>query len=385
LGVQNAVVTSEHVPTQQYVARLTLTDFRCIRDLEIELGTGITVVQGNNGQGKTSLLEAIGWPARANSLRNVTDAAVVRSGCEVAILRSEIVDGDRHQSFEAEVRASGRNRMLVNRQPVQRIRDLHGLLRVTVFAPDDLQLVKGSPSLRRSYIDDLLEGLAPRYAAALHDFERILKQRNALLKQIARDRSAAATLGAFDEQLVGASAEIIRGRVRLLDRLRDPIVSHYEALGEGAAVEVLYRAEWDEDRILGVDDVETVTDRLWAALERRRSSEMDRQVGLVGPHRDDLALRIKGLEARTQASQGEQRSFALALRLAGHSVLTEILGTAPVLLLDDVFSELDVRRAGALVNLLPAGQTVLSSATDIPQDVNVERVLEMRDGRIVTT
>ena len=383
LGEQSVRVTQARVPTQQYVARLSLNDFRCIQELEVELGTGITVVQGENGHGKTSLLEAVGWPARANSLRNVGDSAVVRSGCDVAIVRSEIVDGDRRQSFEAEIRAAGRNRMLVNRQPVQRIRDLHGLLRVTVFAPDDLQLVKGSPSVRRAYVDDLLEGLAPRYAAALHDFERILKQRNALLKQIARDRSASATMGAFDEQLVAASTEIIRGRIRLLDRLSGPVVAHYQALGESADVSVAYRAEWHEDQILAIGDIDLVPEFLWAAVHRRRANEMDRQVGLVGPHRDDLVLRLNGLEARTQASQGEQRSFALALRLAGHVVLTEILGTAPVLLLDDVFSELDTRRAAALVKLLPPGQTVLSSATEIPHDVQVERVLEMRRGRIV--
>ncbi len=385
LSEQSVPVNESRVPTQQYVARLSLTDFRCIESLDIELGTGITVIQGDNGQGKTSLLEAVGWPARASSLRNVGDSMVVRAGCDVAIVRSEIIDGDRHQSFEAEIRAAGRNRMLVNRQPVQRIRDLHGLLRATIFAPDDLQLVKGSPAIRRTYIDDLLEGLAPRYAAALHDFERILKQRNALLKQIARDRSALATLTAFDEQLVTASSEIIRGRIRLLDRLSDPVTEHYQALGEGDEVSIAYRAEWNDDQCLCVSDIDAITDLLWEAVRRRHSQELDRQVGLVGPHRDDLVLRLHGLEARTQASQGEQRSFALAMRLAGHSVLTEILGAAPVLLLDDVFSELDVRRAAALVQLLPVGQTVLTSATRIPNGVHVERVLEMRSGRIVVS
>ncbi len=369
--------------TQQHVATLSLTDFRCIHNLDLVLGTGITVVIGNNGQGKTSLLEAIGWPARATSLRSVNDAAVVRAGCDQAVIRSEIVDADRRQSFEAEVRAVGRNRMQVNRQPVQRIRDLHGLLRITVFAPDDLQLIKGSPSGRRVYLDEILGGLAPRYAAALHDYDRILKQRNALLKQISRDRSAASTLPMFDEQLVSAGSEIIRGRLRLLDRLSDPMINFYRAMGEGGEILATYRAEWDDDAMLGSGDAENIEDRLRTAIERRRQHEIDRQVGLVGPHRDDIVLRLNQMDARTQASQGEQRSFALALRLAGHAVMTDILGSAPVLLLDDVFSELDTRRAAALVCQLPVGQTIISTATRLPEDVEVEQLLEMESGAVV--
>lgn len=373
---------SESAPAEaQHVARLWLHDFRCITDLDLVLTEGVTVVRGDNGQGKTSLLEGVGWPARASSLRNVADAAVVRAGAESAIVRSEVVQGERRQTFEAEIKPVGRNRMRVNSQPVQRIRDLHGLLRITVFAPDDLQLVKGGPALRRGYLDELLAGLAPRYGAALTDLDRVLRQRNALLKQARNDRSALATLPAFDEQLVVASVEIVRGRVQLVERLGAPLVRHYRALGEGSSVTAALQCEWtDED--FTPDTLDRIEPALRAALDARRSNELDRQATLVGPHRDELVLRINDLDARTQASQGEQRSMALALRLAGHAVTAGITGAAPVLLLDDVFSELDPRRSAALVNLLPPGQTMLSTATEVPEGIAVDRVLEVVAGTV---
>ena len=364
-----------------FVAHLWLTDFRCIPTLDLTLTPGVTVVHGDNGQGKTSLLEAVGWPARASSLRNVSDAAVVRAGCETAIVRSEIVCGDRHQTFEAEIKASGRNRMRVNAQPVQRIRDLYGLLRITVFAPDDLQMVKAGPALRRAYLDDLLAALSPRYGAALSDYERVVKQRNALLKQIRADRSALATLPAFDEQLVTAATEIVRGRLQLVERLGPPLVEHYRALGEGSSVDVDVQFEWT-DTSIDTADLDAIAPALRCALDARRTQEIDRQLTLVGPHRDDLVIRINGLDARTQASQGEQRSMALAMRLAGHAVVTDLTGAAPVLLLDDVFSELDPRRTAALIEVLPSGQTLVSTASDIPSTIDIDRVLEVEAGTV---
>ena len=365
----------------QYVAKLWLADFRCIQQLELELAAGLTVIIGDNGHGKTSLLEAIGWPATASSLRNVGDAAVVRSGCEAAIVRSEIVSADRTQLFEAEIRGSGRNRMRINNQPVQKHRDLFGVLRVSVFAPDDLQLVKGSPALRREYLDNLLVGLTPRYVAARRDYERIVKQRNAVLKQIPRDRGALAMLAPFDEQLVATAAEIVRGRHLLLEKLSTPLTMHYEALGEGSRIHCEYRAEWHEQRLEDFS-VEALRDVLFQAIDRRHQQELDRQLTLVGPHRDDVALQINGLDARTQASQGEQRSLALALRLAGHVVTTDVVGTAPVLILDDVFSELDHHRARALVELLPCGQTLLSTATEVPNEIAVDQTFVMQSGKL---
>src|SRR4029077_6144485 len=201
------------------VGHLWLADFRCLSEIDVELASGLTVLQGANGQGKTSLLEAIGWVARARSFRGVTDAMLVRAGTTEAIVRAEVTTSGRQQLFEAEIRATGRNRILCNRQAVTRARDLHGLLRVTVFAPDDLSLVKGGPSERRDFLDELLAMLAARYDAARSDFERVLKQRNALLRGGVGTKAARTTLAVFDDQLVAAAAELVRGRLRLVERL----------------------------------------------------------------------------------------------------------------------------------------------------------------------
>ncbi len=223
------LVTADAGPATS-VGRLWLSDFRGLAQTDVELASGLTVLQGANGQGKTSVLEAIGWVARARSFRRVSDAMLVRSGATEAIVRAEVTTAGRHQLFEAEIRAAGRNRILCNRQPVTRARDLHGLLRVTVFAPDDLSLVKGGPAERRDYLDELLAMLAARYDAARTDFERVLKQRNALLRGGVRDDDARFTLDVFDEQLVHAGAELVRGRLRLLERLVPTVANAYEML-----------------------------------------------------------------------------------------------------------------------------------------------------------
>src|SRR5690242_17533825 len=198
-----------------HVSHVSLRDVRCFDALDLDLGAGVTLLLGANGAGKTSLLEAVGWVARARSFRGVPDAALVRRGHDEAIIRADVVQGERAQLFEAEVRATGRNRILLNRHPVARARDLYGLLRVTVFAPDDLQLVKGAPSERRDYLDELLAMIAPRYDAARSDYERVLRQRNALLRSGMRGPDDASTLEVFDEQLVRAGSEIVRGRLQL--------------------------------------------------------------------------------------------------------------------------------------------------------------------------
>jgi DNA replication and repair protein RecF len=364
------------------VAHLWLDDFRCLQGVDLELAPGLTVIHGANGQGKTSLLETIAWIASAHSFRNVTDAPLVRNGCDQAIVRAEIVDDDRVQLFEAELRASGRNRIQCNKRAVTRSRDLHGLLRVAVFAPDDLELVKGGPSARRVYLDELLGTLAVRYDAARVDLERVLRQRNALLRSGVRDESAVTTLDVLDEQLVHAAAELVRGRLQLVDRLGPAAQAAYAALaGDGRVVTAHYEAEW-APAPLALVDTDTVAGHLRDALVARRRAEIDRGVTLVGPHRDDWKLTIDGLDARTQASQGEQRCLALALRLAGRDVVHELTGTAPVLLLDDVFSELDARRSQALVQNLPAGQTLLTTAGVIPSGVEPDQVLRIEAGRI---
>ncbi len=364
------------------VGHLWLDDFRCLQGVDLELDPGLTVIHGANGQGKTSMLEAIAWIARAHSFRGVNDTPLVRNGRDHAIVRAEIMNDERLQLFEAELRATGRNRVQCNKRAVTRARDLHGLLRVAVFAPDDLELVKGGPSGRRVYLDELLGVLAVRYEAARTDLERVLKQRNALLRSGARDPSAIATLDVLDEQLVHAAGELVRGRLQLVDRLGPAVNAAYAGLAEdGRPVAELYEAEWAPEP-LGIAHTGAVEEFLRAALIARRRAEIERGLTLVGPHRDDWKLTIDGLDARTQASQGEQRCLALALRLAGREVVHELTGTPPVLLLDDVFSELDARRSSALIRNLPVGQTLLTTAGAIPADVHPDQVLRIHAGRV---
>ncbi|MFM7224850.1 MAG: DNA replication/repair protein RecF [Actinomycetota bacterium] len=360
------------------VERLWCRDFRGLTETDLVLAPGLTVLHGENAQGKTSILEAVGWVARARSFRGVADALLVRHGAETAVVRAEITDGDRAQLFEAEIRVSGRNRLQCNRQPVARARDLHGLLRVTVFAPDDTELVKGGPAGRRTYLDELLASIAIRYDAAQADFDRVLRQRNALLRGGVRDAEARSTLDVFDLQLAAAAAEVVRGRLRLAERLAPAIGEGYDALaGAEAGIAATYEADWAPDGV-GADD--PIDELLAEALVRTRRAEIDRGLTLVGPHRDEWRLVIGGLDSRHQASQGEQRTLALALRLAGHRVVAEVTGAAPVLLLDDVFSELDSLRSAALVRELPTGQTLLTTAGAVPDAVVPERRLRVSAG-----
>ncbi len=361
------------------VTELQLNDFRCYRSAEVKLPAGVTVVTGANGQGKTTLLEAVGWAATGRSFRGVPDAALVRTGAEQAIVRATVEDAGRTQLLEAELRAHGRNRVRLNRHPLGRTRELLGLMRVTVFAPDDLQLMKGGPAERRGYLDDLLVAITPRYEAARADFERVLRQRNALLRQRASGEDAATTLAVFDDQLVKAGGELVRGRLGLVERLVEPITDAYRALaGATATISAVYEAEWAEGAVPG--DIDAVEERLRTALAARRRQELDRGVTLVGPHRDEWRLEIDGLDARTHASQGEQRTLALALRLGGHRVCAALVGQSPVLLLDDVFSELDPRRSAALVEHLPASQTLVTTASVLPTGVHPEQRLRVTDG-----
>jgi DNA replication and repair protein RecF len=363
------------------MAQLALTDFRCYSSVDLVFPEGVTVVSGANGEGKTSLLEALGWAATTRSFRGVPDAALVRSGAEAAYVRLMVHEPEREQLLEAEIRAAGRNRVRLNRHPLARSRDLLGLVRVTVFAPDDLQLVKGGPAERRAYLDDLLVAIAPRYDAVRTDFERVLKQRNALLRQGARGPDGESTLVVFDQQLVRSGSELVRGRLRLAARLLPSVRAAYEGLAGGDdEVDASYEAEWAEGSVPpAADDVEEL---LRGALATRRAAELERGVTLVGPHRDEWRLRLSGLDARLHASQGEQRTLALGLRLAGHRVCADVVGTEPVLLLDDVFSELDPDRGDALVAQLPAGQTLITTASTVPSVVHPERRLRVSDGRV---
>jgi DNA replication and repair protein RecF len=357
--------------------KLWLTDFRSYESAELPLAPGLTAILGPNGRGKTNLLEAVGWLATLSSFRGASNDVLVRAGATSAVLRCEgTVERDdaetgRSLLIEAEI-AGSRPRVLVNKQRLARARDLLGHVRVTVFAPEDLELVKGGPSERRRYLDDLLVSLHPRYDLVRTDVDRVLRQRNALLKQVRGrlDESAELTLDVFDAKLGAAGEELARLRVALVERLGPAVRASYAAVAVGADT----RAE-----------VGLAHDSAWHgregglahALAAARADDLRRGSSTVGPHRDDLALTIGGLPARSHASQGEQRSLAVALRLASHHVVTETVGMSPVLLLDDIFSELDPGRCDALLEALPAGQALLTSASGMPPGARPEQVLHV--------
>ena len=368
------------------LAHLWLTDFRGHEASEVEVGPGITVFAGGNAQGKTTVLEAVGWLARMSSFRGAPDAALVRVGCDKAIVRAEIVPAHRGpdvrpELIEAEIAAAGRNRVLLNRRPLPRARDLLGSLRVTIFAPDDLRLVKAGPAERRGELDDLLVALSPRYDAVEADYDRVLKHRNAWLRTWSRADDPA-TLDVWDDQLVRAGSELVRGRLKLLERLAAPLGKAYgDVAGAPADVSGAYEAAWTGDVTLDETRLDDVASLLAEAVARSRAADLDRRLTLVGPHRDDWRLTIDGLDARRFASQGEQRSLALAVRLAGHEVVTDLVGEPPVLLLDDVFSELDETRAGNLVSHLPFAQALVTTAGALPPGLPAERVVWVAGGR----
>ena len=354
------------------VSALWLNDFRSYEKAELELAPGFTALVGHNGAGKTNLMEALAWLATLSSFRGAPIDAMVRRDAPFAVIRAEAVREDRNLLIEAQLARNGRNRVQVNRQPLRRARDLLGALRVTVFTPDDLVVVKGGPGERRRFIDDALVALHPRHDALRTELDRVLRQRSSLLKQSggALDESAAFTLDVWDTKLAEAGEALAAARVDLLDRMRPVLAETYDALARcPAKVEVRYSSEWRETGLA-------------AALVAARRMDLRRGVCTVGPHRDDLDLTIGGFPSRNQCSQGEQRTLALALRLAAHRVVAEEAESAPVLLLDDVFSELDPDRSAALLANLPTGQVLLTTAGVLPPGAEPDVVLDIVGGTI---
>ena len=359
--------------------RLWLTDFRSYASAELAPAPeGLTVIVGANGQGKTNLLEAVAWLATLASLRGAPNEALVRVGAERAVVRAEGEREGRRLLLEAEVPIrGGRVRVQVNRQPLGRSRELLGALRVSVFSPDDLGLVKAGPDGRRRLLDEALASVGARYGALQDDLARVLKQRGALLKGVEGgrlDESAGLTLDVFDARLAAVGAAVASARRNLVARLAPAAAAAYDRLaGRPSAVSVTYETAW------GADEAD-----LAAALLAARADDVRRGVSTVGPHRDELDLSIGGLAARTHASQGEQRTLALALRLAVHEVVTEVADSAPILLLDDVFSELDPARTEALVASLPRGQALLTTAGEVPHGIAAAATVRIEDGRLVS-
>ncbi len=344
--------------------RLWLTDFRSYEQFEIELDDGLTAIVGPNGVGKTNLLEAIGLLATLKSFRRVPTDRLIRRDATRAIVRAEGQRDGRPVLIELEL-GSGKTRAQVNRQKLQRTRDLLGALRVTVFAPDDLSLVKEGPSIRRDFVDDVAVALDPKLDRSLSDFDRALRQRNALLRGASGrlDESAEMTLDIWDAQLAQLGSLVLERRYDVLEMLVPLVAECYRTLAnEAVDIGAHYVTSWTEPS-------------LSEAFAASRTNDVRRGVSTVGPHRDDIAFTIDGFSSRTEASQGEQRTLALALRLAGHQLITKQIGEPPLLLLDDVLSELDPERAHALLSTLPPGQTVITSASALPAATRPDTLL----------
>jgi DNA replication and repair protein RecF len=389
-----------------HLARLSLTDFRNYRSAELSFEPGATVIVGRNGQGKTNLVEAVGYLATLGSHRVSSDQALIRAGAEAAVVRAVLAHGGREVLLELQLNRQGANRAQVNRGSAKP-RDLPRYAHTVLFAPEDLAIVRGEPSVRRRMLDGLLVQRTPRLAGVMADYDRVLKQRNSLLKS-ARARGLAAaqltTLDIWDERLVELGAELIDQREALVAELRDPLAAAYRSIvdddhrPELQAVLSIDGADPDDETTdassgpstgaAGVaEPVRAATaERFAAALTALRRKELERGVTLAGPHRDDVLLLLNGLPAKGYASHGESWSFALALRLASAELLRRDSTTGdPVLLLDDVFAELDRLRRERLAAAVGEYEQVLITAAvleDVPEPLS-RRVIRISAGAVV--
>ena len=358
------------------VERLELVDFRNYESASFDLTSGITAVLGKNGQGKTNLAESLAYLATLASFRGVPPDALVRVGADAGIIRATVRDhDDREVLIEAEISRTGRNRVQVNKQKLGRTRDLLGVVRVSVFAPDDLIMIKGGPAERRRFLDDTLVALKVSYDALRLELDRVVRQRNTLLKQAGGRLTdeIAMTLDVWDARLGELGEQLGYARATLVARCQPMVAEAYEQLaGDAAPVELIYGPEWRSTGLV-------------QALTAARDPDVRRGVSTVGPHRDEVAIGLNGLPARTHASQGEQRTLALALRLAAHRLVAERTDSIPVLVLDDVLSELDPDRATALLSNLPPGQVVITSASPLPEAARPDRVLRIAAGTVVAS
>ncbi|SDO96204.1 DNA replication and repair protein RecF [Arthrobacter sp. ok909] len=391
-----------------YLEKLSLTDFRSYAQVDLSLEPGVTVLVGSNGIGKTNLMEAIGYLATLNSHRVSTDAPLLRFGTERAMIRAKLVRGEQATVLELEINASRANRGRINRSNPVRARDLLGICQTVLFAPEDLALVKGDPSNRRRFLDELLVSLMPRHAATRSDYDRVLKQRNALLKSARAGKFTAgheATLDVWDQHMARAGAELLHARLELVDRLQPHLKSAYAQLTDGSKeASAVYRSTLqdilDDDGAasrpagdsgngaeaaapaedLRLLDVGQLTDRYIQAFAASRRRELERGISLVGPHRDELELVLGSAPAKGYASHGETWSMCLSLRLASYYVMLDDArtgGSPPILILDDVFAELDVQRRRKLAAIVSGAEQVLVTAAvedDIPAELTGRRV-----------
>lgn len=380
-----------------HVRHLALTDFRSWARVELDLAPGRTVFVGSNGFGKTNLVEALWYSATLGSHRVASDAPLIRVGAERAIVSTIVVNEGRELAVDLDITSGRANKARLNRSPVRSAREILGVLRAVLFAPEDLALVRGDPSERRRYLDELATTRRPRIAGVRADYEKVVRQRTALLKTASANRfrgdsNALETLDVWDGHLASHGAQLIAARVELVNELVPEVEKAYQLLAPSSRpASIRYRSGVEvieEEAAAGNGDAEIFEAALLDALSRRRDAELERGVCLVGPHRDDLEMRLGDQVAKGFASHGESWSMALALRLAAYELL-RAEGSDPVLLLDDVFAELDSARRKALAQVAASAEQVLVTAAvheDIPvgwDATRVEITMEEHDsGRI---
>lgn len=352
---------------------LVVRDFRNLKDVELVPDEdGLTVIRGDNGAGKTSLLEALSYCSVLKSFRGVPREMLPRSGCDVSSISCDLTNGARRVEIRVRIEPGRRDSATLNGQRVSGPKDLVEVLRTTLFTPDDLDLVKGAPAGRRDLLDDAIMAVSPRLGAERSELERILRQRNALLRQLGGRLSSDAvlTLDVWDDRLAATGTRVVEARERLVDALSPYVAEAWSALAPGAGrLEIRYARSFEGE--------------LADVIAGHRQEDLRRQVTTIGPQRDELEIAAGGLEARTRLSQGRQRCVALSLRLGVHRYVSDTTGSVPVLLLDDAFSELDETTARALLTELPQGQSLLTTAGTLPPGALPRRVVHIADGKIL--
>lgn len=374
-----------------FVRHLTLTDFRSWARADLELEPGRTVFVGPNGFGKTNLVEALWYSATLGSHRVASDAPLIRAGAPRAVVSTIVVNEGRELAVDLEITTGRANKARLNRSPVRSPREVLGVLRAVLFAPEDLALVRGDPGERRRYLDELATTRRPSIAGVRADYDRVIRQRTALLKSAAGaryrgDRSVLETLDVWDGHLAAHGALLMAARADLVHHLAPEVEKAYQLLAPGSRpAAIRYRTSIDAEDDVSAEYYEAA---LLDAMTRRRDAELERGVCLVGPHRDDLELRLGDQMAKGYASHGESWSMALSLRLAAYELLRTD-GSDPVLLLDDVFAELDAARRRALAEVAASAEQVLVTAAvaeDIPADWDARRIMirmqDDDDGRV---
>lgn len=374
-----------------YVRHLALRDFRSWHSIDLDLEPGRTVFVAPNGYGKTNLIEALWYASTLGSHRVATDAPLIRAGAERAVVSTIVVNDGREMAVDLEITAGRANKARLNRSPVRSTREVLGVLKAVLFAPEDLSLVRGDPGDRRRYLDDLAVLRRPRIAGVRADYEKVVRQRTALLKSAAgaryggRDAGIEQTLEVWDGHLADHGAELMAARLELVSELAPEVEKSYQLLAPSSRpATISYRSstEFSPDVVAGPDAVDALRLALLDSLALRRRAELERGVCLVGPHRDDLELTLGDQPAKGFASHGESWSIALALRLGSYELL-RAEDAEPVLLLDDVFAELDTSRRAALAGVAASAEQVLVTAAvseDIPAEWDVRRVMvNMKD------